>query len=89
MKNHPSHHARFAPETNAGVIAGNMTCLVYRHPVRPKLRADSTIFTGMPRTAPNTPKKIAQAIDVKSRTITESSTPNGPNANRNPMTMGK
>jgi hypothetical protein len=43
----------------------------------------------MPRIAPSTPKKIAHAIEVKSKTITENSTPNGPNANRKPMTIGK
>jgi len=43
----------------------------------------------MARTAPNTPKNMAQAIDVKSRTITESSMPQGPNANRKPITIGK
>ena len=89
MKNQPSHHARFAPEITAGVIAGNTTCLMYRHPVKPKLCADSTTFVGMPRTAPKTPKKMAHAIDVKSKIITDSSMPNGPNANRKPMTIGK
>jgi hypothetical protein len=89
MKNHPSHHARFAPETTAGVIAGKTTCLIYRHPVKPKLRDDSTTFVGIPRMAPNTPKKIAHAIDVKSKIITDSSMPSGPNANRKPMTIGK
>jgi hypothetical protein len=39
--------------------------------------------------APNTPKKIAHAIDVKSKIITDSSMPSGPNANRKPMTIGK
>lgn len=63
MKNQPSHHARFAPEITAGVIAGRITCLTYRHPVKPKLRADSTRFVGMPLMAPNTPKNMAQAIE--------------------------
>jgi hypothetical protein len=89
MKNQPSHHARFAPEITAGVIAGSTTCLIYRHPVKPKLWADSTTFVGIPRMAPSTPKKMAHAIDVKSRIITDSSMPNGPNANRKPMTIGK
>lgn len=89
MKNQPSHQARFAPATTAGVIAGNITCLIYRHPVKPKLRADSTMFVGIPLMAPRTPKKIAQAIEVKSKNITESSIPKGPNANRKPMTIGK
>jgi hypothetical protein len=88
MKNQPSHHARFAPETIAGAVAGNTTCLMYFHPLRPKLFAESATFAGMPRTAPNTPKNIAQAIDVKSNTTTASSMPNG-SANRKPMTMGK
>jgi len=89
MKNQPSHHARFAPEITAGVMAGRITCLIYRHPVKPKLRADSTRFVGIPLMAPNTPKNIAQAMDVKSKTITESSIPNGPMANRKPITIGK
>jgi hypothetical protein len=89
MKNQPSHHARFAPETTAGVIAGKITCLTYRHPVKPKLRADSATFVGIPRTAPNTPKKIAQAMDVKSKMITDNSMPHGPNKNRKPITIGK
>ena len=89
MKNQPSHHARFAPETTAGAIAGNITCLMYRHPVKPKLRPDSATFVGIPRMAPNTPKKIAHAMEVKSKTMTESSMPNGPSANRKPMTIGK
>ena len=89
MKNQPSHHARFAPATTAGVIAGNITCLMYRHPVNPKLCADSATFVGIPRIAPNTPKKIAHAMDVKSRIITESSMPKEPNVNRKPMTIGK
>lgn len=89
MKNQPSHHARFAPDTTEGVIAGNTTCLMYRHPFKPKLRDDSATFVGIPRMAPSTPKKIAHAIDVKRRTITESSMPSGPSANRKPMTMGK
>jgi len=89
MKNQPSHHARFAPETTAGVIAGKTTCLMYRHPVKPKLWADSTMFVGIPRMAPTTPKKMAHAIDVKSKIITDNSMPNGPNANRKPMTIGK
>ena len=89
MKNQPSHHARFAPETTDGVIAGNMTCLTYFHPVRPKLREDSATFVGIPRIAPSTPKKMAQAIEVKSSTITDNSMPKGPRANRKPMTIGK
>lgn len=88
MKNHPSHHARFAPETTAGVIAGNMTCLTYFHPVKPKLCAESATFAGMPRMAPKTPKKIAHAIDVKSNTITAISMPNGI-VNRKLRTTGK
>jgi hypothetical protein len=32
---------------------------------------------------------MAQAMDVKSKTITESSTPRGPNVNRKPITIGK
>jgi len=32
---------------------------------------------------------MAHAIDVKSKIITDSSMPNGPNANRKPMTIGK
>jgi ribosomal protein L30E len=32
---------------------------------------------------------MAHAIDVKSKIITDNSMPNGPNANRKPMTMGK
>jgi hypothetical protein len=62
---------------------------MYRHPVKPKLLEDSTTFAGILRTAPNTPKKMAQAIDVKSKTITESSMPKGPSANRKPITIGK
>jgi len=62
---------------------------MYRHPVKPKLRAESTMFVGIPLIAPRTPKKIAQAMEVKSKTITESSMPRGPNANRKPMTIGK
>ena len=89
MKNQPSHHARFAPEMTAGVIAGKTTCRMYRHPVRPKLFEDSVTFTGIPLMAPTTPKNIAQAIEVKSKIITENSIPNGPMANRKPMTMGK
>lgn len=89
MKNQPSHQARFAPETTAGPIAGNMTCLMYRHPVKPKLREDSVTLVGIPRIAPSTPKKMAQAMEVKSKTITASSMPNGPIANRKPMTIGK
>ena len=89
IKNQPSHHARFAPDIIAGVIAGKITCLIYRHPVKPKLLADSTILVGIPLMAPRTPKNTAQAIDVKSKTITESSMPIGPNTNRKPMTIGK
>ena len=89
MKNQPSHHARFAPEITAGVIAGQITCLMYRHPVRPKLLEDSTTFVGIPRIAPKTPKNIAQAIDVNSSAMTESSMPKGPIANRKPITIGK
>jgi len=89
IKNQPSHHARFAPETTAGEIAGKMTWWMYRHPVKPKLREDSATFVGIPRMAPSTPKKMAHAMDVKSKTMTESSMPNGPNANRKPMTIGK
>ncbi len=43
----------------------------------------------MPLTAPKTPKKIAQAMDVKSRMMTENSMPKGPRAKRKPMTTGK
>ena len=89
MKNQPSHHARFAPETIAGAIAGRITCLTYRHPVRPKPRADSATFVGMPRTAPKTPKKMAHAIEVKSNTITDSSMPKEPDVIRKPITIGK
>ena len=89
MKNQPSHHARFAPEITAGVIAGNITCLIYFHPVKPKLRADSATFVGIHLMAPSTPKKIAHAIEVKSKTITASSMPSEPNANRKPITIGK
>ena len=88
MKNQPSHHARFAPETTAGAIAGNITCLTYFHPVKPKLRAESATFAGMPRIAPKTPKKIAQAMDVKSNTIAAISMPNGI-VNRKLKTTGK
>jgi hypothetical protein len=62
---------------------------MYRHPVKPKLFEDSTTFVGIPRMAPSTPKKMAHAIDVKSRTMTESSMPKGPKAKRNPITIGK
>jgi hypothetical protein len=89
MKNQPSHHARFAPEITAGVIAGRTTCLVWRHPVSPKLLEDSATFEGIALTAPITPKKIAQAIEVKSKIMTEDSIPSGPKANRKPITMGK
>ena len=88
MKNQPSHHARFAPETTAGAIAGNITCLTHFHPVKPKLRAESATFAGMPRIAPKTPKKIAQAMDVKSNTIAAISMPNGI-VNRKLKTTGK
>jgi hypothetical protein len=89
MKNQPSHHARFAPEITAGVIAGKTTWRTYRHPVRPKLFDDSVTFTGIPLMAPTTPKKIAHAIEVKSKTMTENSIPSGPKAKRKPMTTGK
>src|SRR4030042_3295662 len=89
MKNQPSHHARFAPEITAGVIAGQTTCLMYRHPVRPKLLEDSTTLVGIPLIAPKTPKNMAQAIEVKSSTMTESSMPKGHIANRKPITIGK
>jgi hypothetical protein len=89
MKNQPSHQARFAPEITAGVIAGNRTCLTYFHPDKPKLFEDSTTLAGIARIAPNTAKKIAQAIDVNSKTRTEISTPRGPNANRKLITIGK
>jgi hypothetical protein len=78
-----------APDITAGVIAGKITCLTYRHPVRPKLFEDSTIFVGIALMAPRTPKNTAQAIDVKSRTITESSIPKGPSRNKKLMTIGK
>ena len=89
MKNQPSHHARFAPEITAGVTAGNITCRMRRHPVNPKLRADSATFAGIPRIAPTTPKNIDQAIDVKSNIMTDSSIPKGPRAKRKAMTIGK
>jgi len=89
MKNHPSHHARFAPEITAGAIAGRMTCLVYCHPVKPKLFEDSVTFAGIPRMAPSTPKNIAHAIEVNSRIMTDSSIPKGPRAKRKPITIGK
>ena len=89
MKNHPSHQARFAPEMTAGVIAGSITCLTRSHPFKPKLSADSATLAGIERMAPRTPKKIAHAIDVKSRTITDNSMPSGPITNKEPITIGK
>src|SRR4030066_953683 len=89
MKNQPSHHARFAPEITAGVIAGKITWRTFCHPVRPKLFEVSVTVEGIPLMAPITPKNIAQAIEVKSKTMTENSMPRGPKAKRKPMTMGK